>query len=148
MPLLEDLHRLGVALTPSEKPTESATTGIVAAIVKVLEHAGVTVAEELFPAVDPAIAAVTSVAQAEATKVDALERKLDALLAHFEPAPAVEPVAPAPVEPPPPPAPPAPVAPEPAAPAPAAPPDPAPPAPPAPVDPAAAAVDALLNPPS
>jgi hypothetical protein len=83
--LLEDLRTVGVHLETSELPTGSEIANVVGGLLKTLEHAGVTVAEELLPkpvddVVEPIVAAVEPALAAEQDKViAALQAKIDKL---------------------------------------------------------------------
>lgn len=56
IPLLEVLHDLGSTLAGSEIPVHAQLPQVIGAIVKVLDHAGVQVADELWPP-EPTVAA-------------------------------------------------------------------------------------------
>ena len=55
IPLLDVLGDLGQTLTQSELPASSQLLHVVGAVVKVLDHAGVEVADELWPAEPAAV---------------------------------------------------------------------------------------------
>ena len=64
----EDVHAVAASLPPAEIPNASEVPAIVASVVKVLEHAGVSVAEELLPKpADPVVEAAATIAGDEAT---------------------------------------------------------------------------------
>lgn len=73
-PLLQNLQQLADTLGPADVPHSASTANLIGAIVKVLEHQGVTVAEELFPAEAPVAETAVLAAQAAPDAVNALER--------------------------------------------------------------------------
>lgn len=73
-PLLQNLQELADTLGPADVPHSASTANLIGAIVKVLEHQGVTVAEELFPAEAPVAETAVLAAQAAPDAVNALER--------------------------------------------------------------------------
>lgn len=88
-PLLDVLHDLGSTLVQSEIPASSQLGQIVGAIVKVLDHAGVTVADDLYPAeaVTPARPETAQVALTQKTsehedRLDRLEQLLERVIGH------------------------------------------------------------------
>jgi hypothetical protein len=106
--LLDSLADLGDTLTQSDLPVPSKVLHTVGAIVKVLENAGVKVADELYPAEpEPVSRPETQQAvnqKATESRLGRLEDALERVLGHLEnksaePAPAE----PAPADPPPPP---------------------------------------------
>lgn len=108
MTFITDLRKLADTLTGDDVPTQSEIQGVVGALVKTLEHTGVTVAEDLFPEVAPEVAAVdeaggvkadTDVTNALSDLVERAEAALAKFEGHTAPAAPVEPVAPAPAEP-------------------------------------------------
>jgi hypothetical protein len=83
MSLLADLLKLGDHALPSELPSQAQTERVIGSIVKVLEHEGLSVADELFPKASDTVAGVAAAADpsitAEATAkledlVDRIER--------------------------------------------------------------------------
>jgi predicted RecB family endonuclease len=104
--LIEDIRKLGQVLPPADLPNSSEVQHFVGAIVKVLEHAGVKVADDLFPEAAPVVEAVAPAAAAAAgAEIDSLLERLRTAVATVEgqtPAPAAssplappEPIAPA-----------------------------------------------------
>ena len=103
--LLDALTDLGDTLTQSDLPVPSKALHTIGAIVKVLENAGVQVADELFPA-EPEPVSRPETAQAASQKatesrLGRLEDVLERVLGHLESK--SEPAEPAPADPPPPP---------------------------------------------
>jgi hypothetical protein len=88
VPLLDALADLGNTLTQSDIPSPSRLLHTVGAIVKVLDNAGVEVADELFPAEEePVSRPETAQAQHQVKTESRLERLEDALervLGHLE----------------------------------------------------------------
>lgn len=92
MTLLDDLENLAGHLTPAELPHNENVQQTVGAIVKVLEHQGVTVAEDLLPAatvagVAPeaeAVAAAAAVAPEAASALHDLLTRAETVLAELE----------------------------------------------------------------
>lgn len=85
--LLEILGDLGRTLVQSELPAHSDLNGIVGAIVKVLAHAGIDVADELWPA-EPVPAqrpeAVDASHRAQTnSRLDRVETLLEQLVSHL-----------------------------------------------------------------
>lgn len=107
VPLLDALADLGDTLASSDVPAPSRLLHTVGAIVKVLENAGVKVADELYPAEEEPVARPeTAQAQHQVKTESRLERLEDALervLGHLESKPAATDDEGAPADPPPPP---------------------------------------------
>ena len=89
VPLLDVLHDLGTTLVQSEIPASSQLGQVVGAIIKVLDHAGVTVADDLYPAEsvaparpETAQAALTQKASEHDSRLDRLEGLLEKVLGH------------------------------------------------------------------
>lgn len=86
--LLTVLEDLGGTLVQSELPAPSRMQHILGAVVKVLDHAGVEVADELYPA-EPEPVSRPENAQAQHaaktnTRLDRLENALERVLGHLE----------------------------------------------------------------
>jgi hypothetical protein len=86
--LLHVLGDLGTTLTQSEIPAPSQLGHVVGAIIKVLEHAKVTVADELYPAEpEPVSRPETQQAvnqKATDSRLERLEGALERVLGHLE----------------------------------------------------------------
>lgn len=86
--LLTVLEDLGDTLVQSELPSPSKMQHILGAVVKVMDHAGVEVADELYPAEpEPVSRPETAQAQHAAktnTRLDRLENALERVLGHLE----------------------------------------------------------------
>jgi hypothetical protein len=87
-PLLHFLDDLGGTLTQSELPSPSKLLHVVGAMVKVMDHAGVQVADELYPEEPEPVArpeTAAAVHQAKTnTRLDQLEGILERVLGHLE----------------------------------------------------------------
>lgn len=86
VPLLAVLHDLGSTLTQSDLPSPSQLQHVVGAMVKVMEHGGVQVADELWPE-EPTVVARPETAdqvhrQHTNSRLDRLEGLLGELLGH------------------------------------------------------------------
>ena len=88
MAFTDDVHAVASSLTPSEIPNASDVPSIVASVVKVLEHAGVSVADELLPKPEAAIVDDTAPVAAEAADtgivdlIHSISERLDRLEHH------------------------------------------------------------------
>jgi hypothetical protein len=80
MTFLSDLLKLGDTAVPSELPSDAQLSRVVASLVKVLEHDGMTVAEELFPELD----AVSAAAAAAPAVTEDARKSLEDLVARME----------------------------------------------------------------
>lgn len=90
IPLLDVLHDLGSVLGGSDLPIHAQLPQVVGAIVKVLDHAGVTVADELYPPEPVAVArpeTVDTIHRAQTNqRLNRVEALLEELLGHIRPA--------------------------------------------------------------
>ena len=108
VPLLAALTDLGDTLSQSDIPSAAKLPHAVGAIIKVLEHAGVQIADELYPA-EPEAVSRPETAQAQAqvkteSRLERLEGALERVLGHLETKSTQGAVdEPAPADPPPPP---------------------------------------------
>jgi hypothetical protein len=87
LPLLDVLHDLGTTLVQSEIPSSAQLGQVVGAIVKVMDHAGVQVADELYPP-EPAVVPRPETQQeihrkATDSRLETLEKGLAEILGHL-----------------------------------------------------------------
>ena len=88
IPLLDVLHDLGRQLPQSDLPKASEVQQLLGAVVKVMEHGGVEVADELWPPEPAAVERPDTADQVHRQKtnarLDSIESALADLLAHLK----------------------------------------------------------------
>jgi hypothetical protein len=77
--MLDELRKLAASLSPSDTPHSGEVQSVLGAVVKVLEHEGFKVAEELFPKADVGALAAAAGPALSTSQADALENLLSRL---------------------------------------------------------------------
>lgn len=81
VPLIDELHNLGAALAPSETPIASQVPQVLGAVIKVLDHAGVNVANELYPPEPVAVPRPETAQQVHQTQTNDRLARLESAIA-------------------------------------------------------------------